>query len=139
MEQMIGGFVLAILIGLGLFLILRIFWLWYWKIDKIVELLENINNNTKNPSTKKVTKKIVEHKDATELELKEHEINTGIYIFDADKLFKILPIIDNTNNQKEYYPIQIAIMAPTEILARQHFNSMQDLLFKYGISSHLLV
>ena len=44
MEQIIGSFVLAILIGLGLFLILRIFWLWYWKIDKIVELLEGIDS-----------------------------------------------------------------------------------------------
>ena len=47
--------------------------------------------------------KIVEHKDASELELKEDEINTGIYIFDAAKLFKILPKINNNNNQKEYY------------------------------------
>lgn len=35
--------------------------------------------------------------------------------------------------------IQTAIMAPTEILARQHFESMQELLWKYKISSHLLV
>jgi ATP-dependent DNA helicase RecG len=35
--------------------------------------------------------------------------------------------------------IQVAIMAPTEILARQHFESMQELLAKYSISSHLLV
>ncbi|MDD3645918.1 MAG: DUF559 domain-containing protein [Candidatus Gracilibacteria bacterium] len=35
--------------------------------------------------------------------------------------------------------IQVAIMAPTEILARQHFESTQELLMKYGISSHLLV
>ena len=35
--------------------------------------------------------------------------------------------------------IQVAIMAPTEILARQHFEWVQDLLMKYNISSHLLV
>nr|MDD3719879.1 ATP-dependent DNA helicase RecG [Candidatus Gracilibacteria bacterium] len=35
--------------------------------------------------------------------------------------------------------IQVALMVPTEILARQHFESIQDLLFKYGLSSELLV
>ena len=59
MAEMIGGIVIAIIFGLGLFLILRYFWLWYWKIDRIVELLENINNNTTPQSEKKVAKKIV--------------------------------------------------------------------------------
>ena len=35
--------------------------------------------------------------------------------------------------------IQVAMMAPTEILARQHFEWLQDLFMKYNISSHLLV
>ena len=52
-------------------------------------------------------KKIVEHKDANESELKETEINTGIYIFDSNELFKILPMIKNNNNQKEYYLIDV--------------------------------
>jgi len=39
MAEMIGGIVIAVIVGLGLFLILRYFWLWYWKIDKIVDLL----------------------------------------------------------------------------------------------------
>tara|TARA_Y100000814_G_scaffold289503_1_gene262564 strand:- start:880 stop:1608 length:729 start_codon:yes stop_codon:yes gene_type:complete len=47
--------------------------------------------------------KIIEHKDANEEELKENEINTGIYIFDSLELFKILPQVKNKNNQEEYY------------------------------------
>ena len=48
----LGTIFIGILILFGIFLILRIFWLWYWKIDKIVDLLSiireeliNINKN----------------------------------------------------------------------------------------------
>ena len=41
--------VVGIFFLLIVFLLLRMVWLWYWKIDKIVDLLENIDNNTKNP------------------------------------------------------------------------------------------
>ena len=54
-------------------------------------------------NTNNTLEKIIEHKDATENELKECEINTGIYIFDCSELFKILPIINNNNKLKEYY------------------------------------
>ncbi|EKE26433.1 MAG: hypothetical protein ACD_4C00294G0004 [uncultured bacterium (gcode 4)] len=35
--------------------------------------------------------------------------------------------------------IQVALMVPTEILARQHFESIQELLLKYNIRSDILV
>ena len=42
-------------------------------------------------------KKIVEHKDANEEELKIKEINVGIYIFDAKNLFAALKNVKNDN------------------------------------------
>jgi UDP-N-acetylglucosamine pyrophosphorylase len=48
-------------------------------------------------------KKIVEHKDATEEERQVKEINSGIYIFDRQKLFDALQHITPHNVQKEYY------------------------------------
>jgi UDP-N-acetylglucosamine pyrophosphorylase len=46
---------------------------------------------------------IVEHKDASDEIKKITEINTGIYIVDAKKLFNALKEIKNENSQKEYY------------------------------------
>ena len=47
--------------------------------------------------------KIVEHKDATELERSILEINTGTYCFDNKELFKALSNVSNDNVQGEYY------------------------------------
>ena len=47
--------------------------------------------------------KIVEEKDATDEERKVAEINSGIYVFDAQILFRILPLVGNNNIQNEYY------------------------------------
>ncbi len=48
-------------------------------------------------------KKIVEEKDATDEERLIHEINSGIYVFNARSLFNLLPLVGNNNSQKEYY------------------------------------
>lgn len=47
--------------------------------------------------------KIVEHKDATESELKVCEINSGMYFFKAKSLINALDSITNKNAQGEYY------------------------------------
>ena len=46
---------------------------------------------------------IVEHKDATDDQLKIQEINTGIYCFKASRLFTALKTISPANAQGEYY------------------------------------
>ncbi|MGV8146041.1 MAG: bifunctional UDP-N-acetylglucosamine diphosphorylase/glucosamine-1-phosphate N-acetyltransferase GlmU [Alkaliphilus sp.] len=48
-------------------------------------------------------KKIVEEKDTSAEEKEIKEINSGIYCFDANGLKRALPLIENTNAQKEYY------------------------------------
>ena len=47
--------------------------------------------------------KSVEHKDATEVELASHEINSGMYIFDTKELREALDLIQPNNAQGEYY------------------------------------
>jgi len=46
---------------------------------------------------------IVEHKDASEEQRAIREINSGIYVFDRDRLFEGLQHITPENAQKEYY------------------------------------
>jgi len=48
-------------------------------------------------------RKIVEEKDATELEKKIREVNAGVYCFDVQKIFGVLEKISNDNAQGEYY------------------------------------
>ncbi len=61
---------------------------------KYGRILRNENGNVE---------KIVEFKDANDEIRKIKEINTGIYCFDAQDLFKALKQIDNNNAQNEYY------------------------------------
>ncbi len=46
---------------------------------------------------------IVEHKDANPMEQQIKEINSGIYVFESETLFKFLPKLQNKNVQSEYY------------------------------------
>ena len=55
--------------------------------------------------------RIVEHKDATELERKIHEINTGILAAPVARLHDWLDRIGNDNAQKEYYLTDIVGLA----------------------------
>lgn len=48
-------------------------------------------------------RRIVEHKDASPDEKKIKEINTGVYVFDAEKAFTALKQIKPNNAQDEYY------------------------------------
>ncbi len=50
-----------------------------------------------------VFNKIAEQKDASEEERAIREINSGIYCFDAKKLFAALSSVENNNAQGEYY------------------------------------
>ncbi len=54
---------------------------------------------------------IVEEKDASELEKKVKEINTGMLVVAADLLNKWLPALSNKNSQGEYYLTDIIAMA----------------------------
>jgi UDP-N-acetylglucosamine diphosphorylase/glucosamine-1-phosphate N-acetyltransferase len=48
-------------------------------------------------------KRIVEHRDATDAERAIKEMNSGIYVFDKERLFEALKSISPDNTQREYY------------------------------------
>lgn len=59
--------------------------------------------------------KIVEHKDASNIERNINEINTGTYCFDNEALFAALEEVGNDNVQGEYYVTDVI-----EILKKQN-------------------
>ena len=79
---------------------------------------------------KNTLKKIIEHKDANEEELKETEINTGIYIFNSVDLFNILPKIKNNNKQKEYYLTDVIniLLDKNETISIKETTSVNEIM-----------
>jgi len=76
---------------------------------------------------------IIRLKNEEILEKKEHKIKE----FLLNKIKNIPPFKGRLGGEKK--GLQVVFMAPTEILARQHFNASQELLWDFGIKSHLLV
>ena len=78
--------------------------------------------------------KIVEHKDATEEELKIKEVNSGMYVFNGKYLKDALGKIDNNNAQGEYYITDVI-----QILKDQDKKVgaylMEDPIEIYGVNS----
>lgn len=56
-------------------------------------------------------KKIVEQKDASDLELQVTTVNAGVYLFHKNILDRYIPLLRNNNAQKEYYLTDIVSMA----------------------------
>src|SRR5699024_6821684 len=54
--------------------------------------------------------KIVEHKDASDIERNINEINTGTYCFDNESLFEALAKVGNDNVQGEYYVTDVIVI-----------------------------
>ena len=55
--------------------------------------------------------RIIEDKDATDIQKQIKEINTGIYCLSGRNLYKWLPELNNNNSQKEYYLTDIVNFA----------------------------
>jgi len=47
----------GVMLFVGLFLLLREFWCWYWKINERISLLEKIENNTQQSNVLKIDNK----------------------------------------------------------------------------------
>jgi bifunctional UDP-N-acetylglucosamine pyrophosphorylase/glucosamine-1-phosphate N-acetyltransferase len=71
---------------------------------------------------------IIEHKDASEAQLRIGEVNTGILTAQAVDLARWLPALGNSNKQKEYYLTDTVAMAVAEhipVLARVTRGAME--------------
>jgi bifunctional UDP-N-acetylglucosamine pyrophosphorylase/glucosamine-1-phosphate N-acetyltransferase len=77
---------------------------------------------------------IIEYKDASEEIRAIKEVNSGIYCFDSESLFKALEKIDNKNKQGEYYLTDVIKILYDE---NQRVNSvvLEDIAQSTGVNS----
>ncbi|MFC1619793.1 NTP transferase domain-containing protein [Candidatus Neomarinimicrobiota bacterium] len=74
--------------------------------------------------------RVVEEKDASPEERSIHEINGGIYVFEASALFQALPMVKNNNKQKEYYlpDVLYILREQNEIVAIEKADDYREIL-----------
>lgn len=72
---------------------------------------------------------IVEAKDASADTLSIREVNTGLYILDADVLNQLLPMIENNNAQGEYYFTDIISIAQEHNIKVDAIKSKKTVAF----------
>lgn len=78
--------------------------------------------------------RIVEHKDATDIERTVTEVNTGVYCIRREKLVHYLPKISNTNIQKEYYLTDIFSLMSNDACRIGAFTT-PDAMESMGVNS----
>lgn len=103
------------------------------ELKLVIEIDWEIHNNTKEYD--QIREEIIKKYGVNIIRIENKEIES-----DIDKVLnKIYDFIPSPCRGGLGRGFQVAFMAPTEILARQHFESVQKLLMDYQISSHLLV
>ncbi len=85
-------------------------------------------------------RKIVEQKDADDYEKTLHEVNSGMYCFDAAALFEALSKVQNNNAQGEYYLTDtIAILKeagkPVEAYCMEHAEELLGVNDREGLAA----
>ncbi len=83
--------------------------------------------------------KIVEHKDASEDELKVKNVNAGVYLFDTNFLQNNLPKLSNNNSQKEYYITDLVSMANQQNIEVKAVDIDEEVFMGVNSKYHLSI